>query len=129
MSIQIKNLPLENQFSEPLPRPQTPQAVVPSFNKPARGFRARYSVREAKKVRGSSIMSSRLLVLCALALCASVVAAEVYFEEKFNDGELHLSSLLHSVWFLLEGGWDWFARLRACKPAQNDPFQSVIMML
>jgi len=30
---------------------------------------------------------SRLLVLCALALCVSLAAAEVYFEEKFNDGE------------------------------------------
>jgi hypothetical protein len=30
---------------------------------------------------------SRLLVLGALALCCSLVAAEVLFEEKFDDGE------------------------------------------
>jgi hypothetical protein len=32
-------------------------------------------------------MANRLLAVCALALCVSLAAAEVYFEEKFNDGE------------------------------------------
>lgn len=31
-------------------------------------------------------MANRLLAVCALALCVSLTAAEVYFEEKFNDG-------------------------------------------
>lgn len=35
----------------------------------------------------ADLKMSRLLALSVLAVCVSLVAAEVYFEEKFDDGE------------------------------------------
>lgn len=60
-------------------------------------------------------MANRLLAVCALALCVSLAAAEVYFEEKFNDGELRCQQA-HPSSGLSFGN---FLRLAACGGSQR----------